>query len=185
MAGGKTTLVKRLEEHLLDVHFTYENPYPIVRKRDDLNIDIFTEEGFIANQRLFIEAEIKRYHELPDSKIIFDRGPEDIEFYTLHFPKANGFAWNIEDQLKKELQELRQYRSDMILYLDANEETLQKRMQKDLSRSRKSFHNNMKLFPFERDWYLQFNTKILDVNNRTPEEIEEWTICFLKRNNFL
>lgn len=70
MAGGKTTLVKRLEEHLLDVHFTYENPYPIVRKRDDLNIDIFTEEGFIANQRLFIEAEIKRYHELPNSKII-------------------------------------------------------------------------------------------------------------------
>lgn len=41
----------------------------------NLNIDIFTEEGFIANQRLFIEAEIKRYHELPNSKIIFDRGP--------------------------------------------------------------------------------------------------------------
>jgi hypothetical protein len=58
----------------------------------------------------------------------------------------------------------------MILYLDANEEALRKRMQKDLSRSRKSFHNN---------------TNILVVSNSTPKEIEEWTICFLKRNNFL
>lgn len=73
----------------------------------------------------------------------------------------------------------------MILYLDASEEALRKRMQKNLSRSRKSFHNIIKLLPFERDWYLQFNTNILVVSNSTPEEIEEWTICFLNRNNFL
>ncbi len=185
MAGGKTTLVKRLEKQLNDVHFTYENPYPIVRKRRDMNIDIYTEKGFIANQRMFIEAEIKRFNDLPNGKIIFDRGPEDVEFYTLHFPKANGFEWDIEEQLKEELQQLRKCRSDIILYLSANEETLQSRKQHDLNRGRSSFNQNMKLYKFEREWFLQFNTKNVDVNDKTPEEIEEWTLWFLKKINFL
>lgn len=185
MAGGKTTLTKKLEEQIDGVYFTYENPYPIVEKRENKNLDIYTIDGFIENQRLFIEAEINRFKNLPDGKVIFDRGPEDIEFYTLHFPIANGFKWDIEQLLKDELQELRRYRSDIILYLDASEETLYKRKLSDFTKRRNAFQKNIKLYKFEKDWFMQFNTKFLDVNNKTSEQVGKWTLEFLKKNNFL
>ena len=83
---GKTTLTKRLEEQIKNVYFTYENPYPIVKQKDSKKLDIYKKEGFVENQRLFIESEINRFNNLPEGKVIFDRGPEDIEFFTLHFP---------------------------------------------------------------------------------------------------
>ena len=49
MASGKTTLAKKLELHGLSV--IYENPYPIVEKRKQLNLDMNSKEGFIANQK--------------------------------------------------------------------------------------------------------------------------------------
>lgn len=82
MASGKTTLAKRLERCGLSV--IYENPYPIVEKRKRLNLDMNSKEGFIINQKMFIEAKIKEFQNVKDSVVIFDRGPEDIEFfYTL------------------------------------------------------------------------------------------------------
>jgi deoxyadenosine/deoxycytidine kinase len=146
MAGGKTTLTKRLEEQIENVYFTYENPYPIVKQRDSKKLDLYTKEGFVENQRLFINAEIERFNNLPDGKVIFDRGPEDIEFFTLHFPIANRFNWNIELLLKEELEALRKCRSDVILYLDASEETLFLRKDSDQNRRRNSFEKNIKLF---------------------------------------
>lgn len=185
MACGKTTLTKMLEKVLSNVYFIHENPYPIVEKRKKQNIDIYTQNGFVENQRMFIEAEIKRYNNLPNGKIIFDRGPEDIEFYTLHFPLANGLHWDIENLLKDELKELRRCRSDFILYLDAREETLLKRIQNDVSRRRNSFYNNIKLHKFEKEWFNHFNTTIADVNNISSEQLVNWTLHFLKQINFL
>ncbi|WP_256941215.1 ATP-binding protein [Bacillus sp. EAC] len=187
MASGKTTLIKRIENRLRDkdIIFTYENPFPVVEKRKKLNIDIHTEEGFLANQRLFIENEIDRFNQLPDCKVIFDRGPEDIEFYTIHFPIANGVNWHIESDLEQELIKLRKCRSDLIIYLDASEETLRKRMLNDKNRSRNSFEQNMKLYQFEREWFSQFNTTFVNVDKRTPVEMEDWMIKFFKEHNFL
>ena len=59
MASGKTTLAKRLERCGFSV--IYENPYPIVEKRRVLNLDINSKEGFILNQKMFIEAKIKDF----------------------------------------------------------------------------------------------------------------------------
>ncbi len=185
MAGGKTTLTKKLEKHINDVYFTYENPYPIVEKRKNKNLNIYTKEGFIENQRLFIEAEINRFYHLPAGKVIFDRGPEDIEFYTLHFPITNGFDWDIEHLLKDELKEIRRCRSDIVLYLDASEETLYQRKKKDSNRKRSSFDQNLKLFKYEKEWFKQFNAKVVDVNNKTPQQLEEWTLEFLKDIHFI
>lgn len=185
MAGGKTTLTKRLEKQLENVYFTYENPYPIVRQRDGKKLDIHTKEGFIENQRLFIDAEIKRYNNLPKGNIIFDRGPEDIEFYTIHFPIANDFDWDIESLLKDELEALRKCRSDIILYLDASEETLFLRKQRDQYRRRNSFEKNIKLYKYKKDWFKQFNTIFVDVNNKTPNQLEERTLKLLKEMGFI
>jgi deoxyadenosine/deoxycytidine kinase len=179
MAAGKTTLAKRLEKRLKDVTFVYENPYPIVEKRKKLNLDIYKEKDFITNQKLFIEAEIERFNQLPEGTIIFDRGPEDVEFYTLYFPKAIGQNWNVEEQLKDELQELRKCRSDIILYLDVSIQTLYKRKQADLTRRRNSFAQNMKLYPYEKEWFEQFNAYFVGVNNKSIDKLEEWTMKFI------
>ena len=111
MASGKTTLAKRLERCGLSV--IYENPYPIVEKRKQLNLDMNSKEGFIINQKMFIEAKIKEFQNVKGSVVIFDRGPEDIEF--LHF-LSNDYReeWDIEAELKGELYKLRECRSDAI-----------------------------------------------------------------------
>lgn len=185
MAGGKTTLAKRLENQLKNFQVLYENPYPIVHNRNNLKLDLHTLEGFIKNQQLFIEAEIKRFNHFYNENIIFDRGPEDIEFYTLFFPIANGYSWDIEYYLKDELNQLRKCRSDLIIYLDAEFETLERRKQNDLSKRRSSFDQNMKLYKYEKIWYKQFNTKIIDVNEKTPDEVEKSVLQILINNNFL
>ena len=59
MASGKTTLAKRLEQYGLSI--IYENPYPIVEKRKELHLDMNSKEGFITNQKMFIEAKIKEF----------------------------------------------------------------------------------------------------------------------------
>lgn len=51
---------------------------------------------------------------MKSSVMIFDRGPEDIEFYTLFYPKMIGKEWDIETELKDELYKLRECRSDAI-----------------------------------------------------------------------
>ncbi|HDR7528228.1 TPA: AAA family ATPase, partial [Bacillus paranthracis] len=98
MASGKTTLAKRLERCGFSV--IYENPYPIVEKRRVLNLDINSKEGFILNQKMFMEAKIKEFQNVKDSVVIFDRGPEDIEFFTLFYPKIIGEEWDIETALR-------------------------------------------------------------------------------------
>lgn len=82
-AVGKTTAIKAIEPCFKEVIFSYENPFPIVKKRKDLGLDISIEGDFIKNQRLFIEAEIKRYRVLENQAVVFDRGPEDTECYTI------------------------------------------------------------------------------------------------------
>lgn len=185
MAGGKTTLAKRLEKKFPNILVTYENPYPIVAQREKLNFNMSTKEGFVNNQRLFIRAEIERFRNFPKGKVLFDRGPEDIEFFTLHYPRANGYGWDIENQLKEELEELRTCRSDLIIYLDASPSTLLSRKNADKTRARGSFEKNMKLYQFEREWYQTHNTIFLDTNDKCPAEIELTTLKLLKEIDFV
>ena len=185
MAIGKTTLLKSLEPLLTSSYISYENPQPIVKKRTEQFLDLHTKEGFIANQRLFIEAEIKRYNLLPKQNIIFDRGPEDTLFYTLYYPIANGYDWGIENALKEELHALRNCLSDYVLYFNASIETLRERKALDTTRKRNSFEKNLKLYPYEQQWYKQFNATIIDVDDLSKEDVQNLTMNFLKSINFI
>ncbi len=121
----------------------YENPHEIIEKRQKLNLDIYTKEGFITNQKMFIEAKIKEFQNVRGRIVIFDRGPEEIEFYTLHFPKLIGMDWDIEKELKGELYKLRTCRSDAIFYLDVSKKKLQERKENDMSRRRSTFREQL------------------------------------------
>ncbi|MGH0429576.1 AAA family ATPase [Bacillus hominis] len=178
MASGKTTLAKRLEERGHSV--IYENPYPIVEKRKELNLDISTKEGFIANQKMFFEAKIKELQNVKGSVVIFDRGPEDIEFYTLFYPKMIEKEWDIETELKDELHKLRECRSDAIFYLDVSKENVYDRKNNDRARNRSTFEEQFKLVEIEKEWYKKFPVTYVDTNTLSVNELEIYFIGWLK-----
>lgn len=178
MASGKTTLAKRLELHGLSV--IYENPYPIVEKRKQLNLDMNSREGFIVNQKMFIEAKIKEFQNAKGSVVIFDRGPEDIEFYSLFYPMIIGEEWDIETELKDELYKLRECRSDAIFYLDVTKKNVYDRKNNDRTRKRSTFEEQFKLVETEKDWYKQFPVTYVDTNRLTAEELEVYFMDWLK-----
>lgn len=178
MASGKTTLAKRLELDGLSV--IYENPYPIVEKRKQLNLDMNSKEGFIANQKMFIEAKIKEFQNAKGSVVIFDRGPEDIEFYTIFYPTTIGKEWDIETELKDELYKLRECRSDVIFYLDVSESNLYDRKNNDRKRNRSTFEEQFKLVETEKDWYKQFPVTYLDKNRLSADTLGVYFMKWLK-----
>lgn len=178
MASGKTTLAKRLEQYELSI--IYENPYPIVEKRKELHLDMNSKEGFITNQKMFIEAKIKEFQNVKSSVVIFDRGPEDIEFYTLFYPKMIGKEWGIETELKGELYKLRECRSDAIFYLDVSKESLYDRRNNDRTRNRSTFEEQFKLVEVEKEWYKQFPVTYVDTNILSVDELEAYFIGWLR-----
>ncbi|MEC2713993.1 AAA family ATPase [Bacillus cereus] len=178
MVSGKPTLAKRLEKRGFRV--IYENPYPIVEKRKKLNLDMNSKVGFIMNQKMFMEAKIKEFQNVKDSVVIFDRGPEDIEFYTLFYPMVIGKEWDIEIELKDELYKLRECRSDAIFYLDVSESNLYDRKNNDRTRNRSTFEEQFKLVETEKDWYKQFPVTYLDTNRLTVDDLEVYFMYWLK-----
>ena len=178
MASGKTTLAKRLERCGFSV--IYENPYPIVEKRRVLNLDMNSKEGFILNQKMFMEAKIKEFQNVKDSVVIFDRGPEDIEFFTLFYPTIIGEEWDIETELKDELYKLRECRSDVIFYLDVTKKNVYDRKNNDRTRNRSTFEEQFKLVETEKDWYKQFPVTYVDTNRLTVDDLEVYFMDWLK-----
>ncbi|MBG9512852.1 ATP-binding protein [Bacillus thuringiensis] len=178
MASGKTTLAKRLEKRGFRV--IYENPYPIVEKRKKLNLDMNSKVGFIMNQKMFMEAKIKEFQNVKDSVVIFDRGPEDIEFFTLFYPTIIGEEWDIETELKDELYKLRECRSDVIFYLDVTKKNVYDRKNNDRTRNRSAFEEQFKLVETEKDWYKQFPVTYVDTNRLTVDDLEVYFMDWLK-----
>ncbi|PEO10984.1 AAA family ATPase [Bacillus pseudomycoides] len=178
MASGKTTLARRLEQRGFQI--VYENPYEIVEKRKKLNLDIYIKEGFITNQRMFIGAKIKEIQNARGCTVIFDRGPEDIEFYTLHFPKLIGMDWDIENELKDELYQLRKCRSNAIFYLDVSKKILQERKKNDNTRRRSTFEEQLELINTEKQWYQQFPVTYVNTDEATVEETEVFFVKWLR-----
>ncbi len=178
MASGKTTVAKRLEKRGFRV--IYENPYPIVEKRKKLNLDMNSKVGFIMNQKMFMEAKIKEFQNVKDSVVIFDRGPEDIEFFTLFYPTIIGEEWDIENELKDELYKLRECRSDVIFYLDVTKKNVYDRKNNDRTRNRSTFEEQFKLVETEKDWYKQFPVTYVDTNRLTVDDLEVYFMDWLK-----
>lgn len=178
MAVGKTTLAHRLKDRLNKAEVAFEYP----KKRPD-GLDMFKEKDYYKIQRYFINLEIERYKALPPGNAIIDLGPEEIEFYTLFFPKSIGQNWDVEKELKEELTVLRDCKVDGILYLDGSPEILFSRKLGDSERKRGSFENYIKyLHPFKKPWFEKNKcATILNIDNMNPEITLEWTLNWLKQ----
>ena len=175
MAVGKTCLVNMLKGKYHSYKYIFEKPYDIVQKRNQLKFDINTLNGFVENQKLFINNEIEKFNKLSDDIWIADRGFEDVEFYTINYPKSINKDWDIEKLLEVELKELRAIRSDKIYYLWANKDELIKRREKDIDNGRKrcSFeHYIHNLYPLDRQWFSkQKNFEFIDTSGKTIDYI--------------
>lgn len=174
MAVGKTTAAKYVQEHAPYVNISYElntNVIEQIRLRK-LKKDIF--EDYIEIQKIWIAKEIERYKKAKQfSCSIMDFGAEEIEFYTLNYPKTIGTDWNVEKELHRELQQLRDCLPDRILFLDASEPVLRKRKENDATRSRTFFDHHLQyLLPLKRDWFIgRKNVDVLNVDHLSKKQV--------------
>lgn len=174
MAVGKTTAVKYIQENAPYVNISYELNTNVIEqiKSRGLNKNIF--EDYIEIQKLWILKEIERYQLAKQFECsVMDFGAEEIEFYTLNYPKTIGADWNVKEKLYLELQQLKDCMPDRILFLDASEQILRTHKENDQSRSRMFFdHHLQHLLPLKKSWFIgKSNVDVLEVDSLTKEEV--------------
>ena len=181
MAVGKTTTVQYLRENAPYVNISYENNADVIDEIKQRQLDKNIYEDYLEIQKLWLSKEVVRYHKAKDFECsIMDFGAEEIEFYTLNYPKTIGQNWNIENALEKELEQIRECMPTRILFLDASTEVLVRRKENDKSRSRNFFEHHLKyLLPLKRNWFLgKENVDVLNVDNLSADDVgkkvKEW-----------
>ena len=181
MAVGKTTAVRYLRENAPYVNISYENNAGIINEIKQRQLDKNIYEDYLEIQKLWLNNEVVRYHKAKNFECsIMDFGAEEIEFYTLNYPKTIGQNWNVEDALKEELEQVRECMPTRILFLDASTEVLRMRKENDKTRSRNFFEYHLTcLLPLKRDWFIgKENVDVLNVDNLNADEVgkkvKEW-----------
>lgn len=181
MAVGKTTAVNYLRVHAPYVHISYENNADVIAEIRRRGLDKARFEDYLEIQRLWLHKEMVRWEKaVRHPYCIMDFGAEEIEFFTLNYPKSMGLNWDIESALKPELTAIRRCLPDRILFLDASDETLIRRKANDASRTRNSFDHHLQfLMPLKRAWFLgQENVDVINTDSLSAEEtgrrVKEW-----------
>lgn len=181
MAVGKTTAVRYLQKNAPYVNISYEINTDIVNEIKQRQLDKNKYEDYLEIQKLWLNKEVVRYNkakEFPCS--VMDFGAEEIEFYTLNYPKSIGKDWEIENALHNELEAARRCMPERILFLDASDEVLRQHKENDSMRSRNFFEHHLKyLLPLKRKWFFgKENVDILYVNNLNADavgkKVKEW-----------
>lgn len=184
MAVGKTAAAKYLQQHAPDINISYESNADVIEQIRHRKLNKNRYGDFIEIQKLWLMNEVWRW-ELAQHHpcTVMDFGAEEIEFYTLKYPKSMGFDWDVETPLDKELEAVRKCMPDRILFLDASEGVLRKHKEMDTTRSREFFEYYLAhLLPLKREWFLgRADVDVLNVENLTADEVgqkvKEWVDC--------
>lgn len=178
-AVGKTTLINGLRDTI---------PQLQIRegfRQTETGYSLDIEEEFYINQRWYIEREIEEYYSFKKNEkpALLLRGPEDVEFYTLHYPFTKGYKWNVEKNLHTELERLRKCRSDYIIYLDAPVDTIIGRKQNDITKPRKNMQNWMEWWQPYIDIYMKAfdNTYVYETKDKAANEVLEEITRWIKK----
>lgn len=184
MAVGKTTAVKYLQMNAPYINIIYEINDDVLEQINRRQLDKSKYDDYLEIQRLWLKKEVERWNEavkFPCS--VMDFGAEEIEFYTLNYPKSIGVEWEIESPLHPELEAVRKCMPTRILFLDASDEVLRSHKEKDNTRSRNFFEHYLKhLLPLKREWFFgRPNVDILCVDNLDAREVgikvKDWCDC--------
>lgn len=181
MAVGKTTAVTYLKENAPYVNISYEINSDIIQQVKDRKLDKNKYEDYLEIQKLWLNKEVERYNKaIKFSCSIMDFGAEEIEFYTINYPKTINQDWEIENALRNELESVRKCMPTRILFLDASDETLRYHKENDTNRTRTFFEHHLKyLMPLKREWFSKKdNVDYLFVDNLSQQEValkvKEW-----------
>lgn len=178
-AVGKSTLIEGLKKNI---------PNIIVRegfRKMNTGYDLMIEKEYYENQKLYLKREIEELEYFKNQKkiVVLLRGPEDLEFYTFHFPKIYNKNWDIESNLHEELMKLRKYRSDYIIYLDASIKTILKRKMNDETKKRENMDEWLKNWQPYIEKYLKNlnNTIIFSTENLNQDEVLNGVLILLEK----
>ena len=181
MAVGKTTALRYLQENAPYIHISYETNEDVINEVKRRRLDKTEYEDYLEIQKLWLKNEVERYNKAKDFDCtVMDFGAEEIEFYTLNYPKTIGQEWEIETALHEELETVRKCMPTRILFLDASNEVLTRNKENDNTRGRNSFEHHLKyLLPLKREWFAgKENVDILNVDDLNAEEVgkkvKEW-----------
>ena len=181
MAVGKTTALKYLQANAPYINICSETSDNVIEEiyRRQLNKNKY--DDYLEIQKLWLKKEVERWNEavkFPCS--VMDFGAEEIEFYTLNYPKSIGVEWEIENALHTELEAVRKCMPTRILFLDAFDEVLRSRKEMDNTRSRNFFEHYINhLLSLKREWFFgKPNVDILRVDKLDAKEVgikvKEW-----------
>ena len=170
MAVGKTTAARYLARHAPDLHVCLEDNRAVIGQVQRLGLDKTRCDDYIRIQRLWLQHEMDRWQQARSWPCtVMDFGAEEIEFYTLHYPRTIGQDWDVEGPLAREL-------------LDAPDPVLRRRKEGDAARDRGFFeHYLQELLPLKRAWFAQKdNVDVLQTAGMTPEQVGaaalEWAV---------
>ena len=174
MAVGKTTALRYLQQHAPYLHVSWEDHREVIQEvtRRGLTKDAY--EDYLEIQRLWLQNEVTRHREaLAHPNTIMDFGAEEIEFYTLSYPKSIGTDWEVEGPLAAELSAVRECLPDRILFLDASDDVLRAHKAGDSTRRRSFFEQHLQtLLPLKRAWFsARENVDWLRVDDLTADEV--------------
>lgn len=174
MAVGKTTAVRYLQAHAPYLHVSWEEHRGVIQEIRRRQLDKNVYEDYLEIQRLWLQNEAARHKEaLAYPNTVMDFGAEEIEFYTLSYPKSVGADWDVEGPLAMELVAVRKCLPDRILFLDASDKVLRAHKAGDSTRSRNFFEQHLQaLLPLKRAWFARReNVDWLRVDDLTPNEV--------------
>lgn len=155
MAVGKTTAARYVAAHAPDVTVFLEDNSPALAALRGRGLDKQRFADYCEIQRAFIQQEIDRYARAAACPCaLVDLGPQEIEFYTLHYPASIGQDWPVEQVLAPELAALRVCRIDRTLFLQASAPVLRRRKEVDTGRERGFFEHTVRhLLPAKEQWF--------------------------------
>lgn len=188
MAAGKTTAVRYLQQYAPYVHISYENNTDVIDEIKHRHLNKNNYHDYLEIQKLWLNKEVARYNKAKDfSCSIMDYGAEEIEFYTLNYPKSIGQHWEVETPLQHELKAVRNCMPVRILFLDASEHVLTERKESDKTRSRTFFEHYLKhMLPLKKKWFLgKQYVDFLQVDSLNADEVgkkvKEWVDLCIER----
>ena len=184
MAVGKTTAARYVAAHAPDVTVFFEDNAPALAALRGHSLDKHVFEDYCEIQRAFIQQEIDHYARAAACPCaLLDLGPQEIEFYTLHYPRSIGQNWPVAQALAPELAALRQCRIDRTLFLQASTPVLYRRKEQDKTRDRGFFeHTVHHLLPAKERWFAaQPRIDFLNTDDLTQEETAVAVLAWVQR----
>lgn len=178
-AVGKTTLLNGIQDMLPQVQV-----FPGFKLETTYNLD--EEIGFCNNQKKYIRRKINQYNSVYSSKInMITRGTENVMFYTWAYPVIKCYnSWQVENKLQSDLIRLNQKRSDLIIYLNANNDVLSERNKNDI-RERIWFDNELSIWNIMmKSWFMKYDNCIfIETSALSAHEVQDCVCKILNKYN--